>query len=978
MFKPWFHCTAAVCFSSLVLQSTLTVSASDDWHFPAETFVDGVPSHWQATRPDSLSLTRHHYKYGEQSLQWDWRSGETIDIEQELGDLHQTAGYGGYEKATFGLWVYNDEPGEHELRFDFMEGDEVTGWFSLPLDYRGWRHASFKYTFRSDFEGEVTSDTDRIVIHAPEEVDSGTVRFDLVVYNNPLDFRQQHVPAHYDWQPVSDEQVEAKFPSRDKVTEHQLESLEQLRARLHPANRGNPDRHDFDDLRQRFEGFGIERDEHGIRGLPVVHSRRASFYEYSGLEVAAAADIHDVMFDVAELWYLTDDAEHEQALAEMYLDMFDHLFDQGMQPGSGFQYGWYNGRRLCDSIWMMAEVLRDHDRLREARDYLDYAYGWSKVVTEANPAPNLDHYHLDARYQLLGQFMFDDPVDQARGIQAFMDFISRGIMNPAHNAFKNDGSMWHHEAHYWAYAEYAIPTLIYLIEPLAEAGFTLTPSAYDRFKYSMLNLRFHANLLELPIPFHGRHPMANKPIRPDIYRALAVSRPGDGERSVTIDEQLAAAYLRLHADADAEEAFGGAVTEAEPHPEGTLSMPYAGMLAQRRDDWLVAVKGYNSQFWGTEIYDQENAHGGWIGSGDLYYLVAGDPISLAGSGYEHDGWDWNRFDGTTVIHLPLEELENPTGGTASTRTDHDFVGGLAHRDQHGIFVMQIQGPQWLRPDHRGKATYFFFDDRLVALGSNIRNDDETYPTHTNLFQRHLPERDTAITLNGDTLDAFPLDEEAVTGPAWLMDMHGTGFYVPDGQRIGISRKEQHSRDRHNTEDTVGDFAAAWIDHGQAPDDASYQYMVQLRTSERAMAELAERMASAEPPYRVIAQDERAHIVADDETSLIAGVLFESQDVDEIGPITHVSSPCLVMLESEDEGQYFLTVADPDLRLDDDYLSQPHEWSITLAGYWDVTAEALSQKPASEVVNVEADAQQTRVHVRTIDGQSLGMQLRLQE
>lgn len=42
--------------------------------------------------------------------------------------------------------------------------------------------------------------------------------------------------------------------------------------------------------------------------------------------------------------------------------------------------------------------------------------------------------------------------------------------------------------------------------------------------------------------------------------------------------------------------------------------------------------------------------------------------SRKASGYNENGWDWNRLPGTTTIHLPFELLNSPLPGTTMARS----------------------------------------------------------------------------------------------------------------------------------------------------------------------------------------------------------------------------------------------------------------------------------------------------------------------
>ncbi len=150
--------------------------------------------------------------------------------------------------------------------------------------------------------------------------------------------------------------------------------------------------------------------------------------------------------------------------------------------------------------------------------------------------------------------------------------------------------------------------------------------------------------------------------------------------------------------------------------------------------------------------------------------------------------------------------------------------------------------------------------RIVALGSNIRNDDD-HPTHTNLFQKHLPQTDFPIHVNRHRVSDFSIDHNLSPGNTnWLIDTQNTGYLIPPSQSVHFARQHQKSRDHKNEEDTAGDFATAWIDHGMAPDNADYEYLIVVDTTPDDMRRLARAAANGSGnTYEVLQKDDHAHM-----------------------------------------------------------------------------------------------------------------------
>ena len=84
----------------------------------------------------------------------------------------------------------------------------------------------------------------------------------------------------------------------------------------------------------------------------------------------------------------------------------------------------------------------------------------------------------------------------------------------------------------------------------------------------------------------------------------------------------------------------------------------------------------------------------------------------------------------------------------------------------------------------------------------------------------------------------------------------------------------NSRDSEDLEDTQGNRATAWLQHGVSPIDASYAYIINVKTSPLEMKQLSEDMSSDDKPFEVLKQDREAHIVKSKSTQTTSYVLFE--------------------------------------------------------------------------------------------------------
>jgi len=116
--------------------------------------------------------------------------------------------------------------------------------------------------------------------------------------------------------------------------------------------------------------------------------------------------------------------------------------------------------------------------------------------------------------------------------------------------------------------------------------------------------------------------------------------------------------------------------------------------------------------------------------------------------------------------------------------------------------------------------------------------------------------------------------------------------------------------------TAGDFVSAWMDHGCAPEDASYAYCVVVDTDAEQMAEWSAAMGDPERAhYRILQHDRQAHAVYDRATGVTASVIFAPGGFS-LGPVTAVSKPCLLLFHMDEDGLE-LSVCNPNLNFQGD-------------------------------------------------------------
>ena len=350
-------------------------------------------------------------------------------------------------------------------------------------------------------------------------------------------------------------------------------------------------------------------------------------------------------------------------------------------------------------------------------------------------------------------------------------------------------------------------------------------------------------------------------------------------------------------------------------PSGVWIKPYAAAGFFRRGNWLVTAKGFSQYFWDYEgeLNARENSFGQNWAYGSLMVFSAGTPVSEQGSGYAlSTGWDWYHVPGTTATHYSIEqrresqlrasrrEQEIEQRDTHRNYNTSTFVGGVS-LGNHGFFVQDLEGVPFTAPtDLRGRKSYFFVGDQVLALGTHIAGGTQTDETHTTLFQTYLQESTSATEVNGQELTGLDTSLEYPAGTAVKMtDSVGNSYYLAASTaKLMVSRRLQQSM-TEDYDSSEGAYATAYLNHGIKPDGDSYQYVVIPADAD---ATRLNELVSDPSAYYEVLNSSSMHLVHFPEQRMTAYAFYEVVETPEDELIRTVNQPAAVIVrELEDEG-----------------------------------------------------------------------------
>jgi chondroitin-sulfate-ABC endolyase/exolyase len=890
-----------------------------------------------------VSVSGKHFKHGKQSLLWQWNnSGDSWRIKQVV-PYAPVNPHNDNSVATFVFWVYAPQIyTDGKLIFSFYKENELCSWFEYKLGFRGWSGAWV--AFDRDMQGNPQEGMDEMRVRV-EGVENGTLYFDHIILSSfqdvrhhTADFQAPFINAgttnHWlilleSWQKNCD------LPLPDEITSEQISAIREIENRLVTILMNKTKPVSLAQLTKKYKLYQIRyAQDSSISGLPVFFERYGETYERMGAirynllydNEMGLSKLNKLMFDMAVTYRNTSGKEDKEAIAGMYTKLTRHMLDQGFRAGSAMgtlHHLGYSMRLYYASAFLMRDVLINSKLDVPVQQAMEWFAGTGEVKTEpVVPGMDVDAFNTSLTGRLASILMMEDSPEKTRYLRAFTRWVNNGLQyaDGTLGTFKVDGAMFHHRHNYPAYAVGGLEGAVNATWILHNTTFAIEQSGHENLKNALLAMRYYCNLLTWPLSLSGRHPDGQGQLIPGHYARLALSGTPDGKDAV--DKELAAAYLRLIQDSvtpDARE-FRKMGVSPEKSPEGNRAFPYASLSVHRRNDWMVTAMGHSRYVWATETYQGANLYGRYLNHGNLQIMATGNPVSNFGSGFKQEGWDWNHFPGTTATELPMKELradiknlDADSGYEELLLSDEAFAGPISIGNKNGAYAMKLHEHDKYNGSLRARKSFFFFDNRVIALGSNIRSALPENEVHTTLFQVYQPAEIKPLLLNGQIIRNFTYKKTTRKLLTEISDGLNNYFFVRNAE-VNLSRSLQHSFHEETDAPTQNPFSLAYINHGKMAATDRYEYMVLIQPDAKSLKSMRKSVTSENKfPYQVLQQDSMAHIVHDRATNTTAYVFFEAGRYQDDSRSVDVNIPALVMTETLAGNQLRLSVADPDLR-----------------------------------------------------------------
>ena len=941
-------------------------------------FENGVPGFVKVAGSGTVTAATEKFKDGKTSLKYQWTGQSELTFNNWV-DMEASMKVNG---AGLMIWIYNTAPMDAPLKISFTNwsGEEIC-YFHFNMNFKGWRTAWVKYIDMLSPYGHYgdrkladrVKNVAKMTITPPASVPSGTIYIDRVSFstkklhdqitpdmqvpenNYNLKRNMWHWCRLWEWEQYPE-------PEIVKATDAQKAMLAEVEKRMdEDLKNGNPSpEYTKKTLIPRADNayakYGLKRLPDGsVTGAPLL----------SDDEFNNSLGEMRIRFIQEIIWYYTLDYLYtgNRANLDRIFIAFDHAIDQGFAYGSGqgtnHHYG-YQIRDLYKAMWILRDEIEAAGKTDEYLEVLEYWSGMSECRKPFQYGRDemLDSWHTLLQAKIIATMMNPDEDERFTNMKNLAVWLSGSLMySPGTlGGLKVDGTSFHHGGLYPAYSVGAFAALGEYCEYTAGTDFVLDEESRKCFKNALLTLRNYCNLTDWGLGVCGRHPFNGFIPKADIEAFGSLALLGDlTDSGLDADPELGGAYLTLGgADRNKTAALRKAGISAAPAPEGFFVYNYGAMGIHRRGNWMLVLKSYNSDVWASEIYTADNRYGRYQSYGSAQLIGSGSPVSAKASGFSQEGWDWNRVPGATTIHLPFDLLENPLKGTLMERNDDRFPGVSSLEGKNGVlaFTYVEKDRKNFCPGATAHKSVFCFDNRIVFVGSGISNNS-TYPTETTIYQLRLDDKAEEIDINLQYYEQFPLSfSHNENTPVTFSDNKGNYYIMKDGRGLRVIKQTQTSPSDTKKKTGTGDFVTAYIDHGTAPHNASYEYMMLVQPAVKEVNRYSKKV-----PYTVLRNDDAVHAVNDNVTGITAYVCYSAyeqgedvktalaafekgKDARPALPVSEITSETIVMERALGDGRSVMSICTPDLGITQKGYttaqeSQPLVRSVTLDGTYAV-------------------------------------------
>ena len=611
-------------------------------------------------------------------------------------------------------------------------------------------------------------------------------------------------------------------------------------------------------------------------------------------------------------WMIGKNVENIKSELNLFEKVIEEVIFFGFRENSSITYNQYFVREFYQSLLLGYDKVNLNLKIKIKKIFIWYLqinkiFEIEPIISEITSDLIRNEYLYVLGYIIL--------IEQKNRLylENYSNHLSKIITSDNRKSWiKSDGTSFHHKSQNIPYT-YSYNELSWILKFINLAGGKLTLEATNKIIKGVAAVYTSIKKNNYPNNLSGRHPFntTNEICDLTLHNLL--------ELPLSLKNRN---LLKLFLKGDESDKVGFKVFN------------FGNSSIFRTKEFLVSVKGFSKNHWGSEIYKNENRFGLYQGFGTLELI---NNKGFKKSGFSEKGWDWNMPPGSTTIVLPWSLLE-PNEQRKDTYSITDFAGGLElgknesnYFSNKGLFAFNYSGKIETDNDSIGfkfKKSYFFLDNYIICLGSDIQSTNSDYKVITTVLQKNHS-NSKEISINSNRLrPLYGNSLKTIKQSPVLIEDEFESYHIYGPNNVTVEVKEQNSPNNENTNFKTGTFRKVYIEHSKSKKVNDYEYTVFLDKETL-------KWANFKKPYEVIQKDSQAHIIKEIKTSRLYYAIFGPYLSSFKNDIINTSSTQLLVSIKQNKNIIDISVCNPSMSYDDEGNLNVTSTKIELKGIYKI-------------------------------------------
>jgi len=282
---------------------------------------------------------------------------------------------------------------------------------------------------------------------------------------------------------------------------------------------------------------------------------------------------------------------------------------------------------------------------------------------------------------------------------------------------------------------------------------------------------------------------------------------------------------------------------------------------------------------------------------------------------------WATVDMTRLAGITTNHVTGNLGNFSLHVSPNAWVGASSARELYASIGMDFSAQF---SDLKARKSWFVLGDQIVALGAGITSTEGDY-TETIVENRKIDNNNTLITDGREATGSVGVKDVDTISWAWLSankEGGAIGYYFPESTRVIMLREDRtgkwqdvNTNARMMNEETAQEITRSYlslaIDHGIAPENADYSYVLLPGKTLKEMDDYAQNNS-----IRILANTDTLQAVCDTELQVCGYNFWKAgtytpieSNMDHAAYVVEAKQPASITI-AEEAGVITIGIADP--------------------------------------------------------------------